>query len=136
MLPTSKMGKWIEFIGDKPDSEAGLYGLACSIERYCGVVSPWGIPFLVFGDDPSDMYWIPKGETGMFVRWVGADSLEQLVQFAKQIRDSNEWDEETQCAVTDIDLTVIDTCATNENREARIKLKLPIGNYIILSRYS
>jgi uncharacterized protein (DUF433 family) len=53
LLPTSDITRWIDELGDSSTPNRGLYGLACSIDGYCGVISPWGTPFLIFGDDAN-----------------------------------------------------------------------------------
>ena len=67
-----------DVLGHKPTPDAGLYALACSVNAYCAIIRPWGAPIVVFGDDPSDIYWSPDKDGGVFVRWIGAESLEQL----------------------------------------------------------
>jgi hypothetical protein len=56
MIPTSDIGHWIDELGTSPTPDNGIYGLACSINDYCGIISPWGTPLLIFGDDPSDIF--------------------------------------------------------------------------------
>ena len=82
LLPTAEVSRWIVELGDAPNPDEGVYGCACSVEDYCGVIEPWGVKFLVFGDDPADIYYKPDEADGMFFRWIGADSIEQLTSFA------------------------------------------------------
>lgn len=135
LLPTSQVARWIDSLDDHPTPDAGLYGLACSVDSYCGVISPWGIPFLIFGDEPSDIFWVPEGDSGFFVRALAADSIEQLINFARQIREDAGWDERTMWTATESDLSVIDTCANGAPDEATIQLTIPTGRYEVLTKY-
>ncbi|MEY2613438.1 MAG: hypothetical protein RL069_2250 [Planctomycetota bacterium] len=69
MIPTSDIGHWIDELGTSPTPDNGIYGLACSINDYGGIISPWGTPLLIFGDDPSDILYFAVEYVGLIVRW-------------------------------------------------------------------
>ena len=136
LLPTSDVKRWMDELGDAPTPDEGLYGLACSIDAYCGVIAPWETPLLIFGDDPADIYFKPDEFDGLFFRWVGADSLEQLTAFAIVEAHGDEWDETVEFTVVTPDMTLMDTCALADDGEPRIRLNLRIGTYEINSRFA
>jgi hypothetical protein len=135
MLPTSEVGRWIENFDHSASQDDGLYGIACSINDYCGVISPWGTQLVIFGDDPSDIIYFPKHYDGLLVRWVGADSLDRLREFAVAEADTDSWDEITEFTIIEKDMTIMDTCTYNEDKAPRIHLTMRIGTYTIYSRY-
>lgn len=134
MLPTSEITRWIQLIGDYPEPHTGLYGLACSVENYCGVIEPWGIPLIVFGDDPADIYSAEKEPYTFFFRWLGADTLVQLQDFAFQAAATNQWDEVLELKISDSHMSIIDSCASPAS--PRIDLQLKTGEYIMSSTYA
>jgi hypothetical protein len=136
MLPTSDVGRWNDELGESPTPDDGLYRIACSIDRYCGVISPWDTPLLIFGDDPSDIYFLPEQHDGLFFRWIGADSIEQLAAFAIDTANGDSWDEMTPFTIVDPHMTLMDACAFADDSVPRIHMKLRIGSYTIRSRYA
>ena len=135
LLPTVDISRWIDELGESPTPDQGLYKLACSVERYCGVVSPWGVPLLIFGEEPADIFYLPGHYDGLFFRWIGSDSIEALSDFAIEAADSETWDEATAFNITDSNVTLMDTCTFHEDNAPRIQLKMRTGSYIIRSRY-
>lgn len=115
MLPTSEIGLWIDNLGESPSPDAGLYGLACSINQYCGIISPWGTPLLIFGDLPSDIIYVPAQYDGLLVRWVGTDSLERLAASATAEASTDTWDETKQIKIVDKEMTIMDTCTNHDD---------------------
>ena len=136
MLPTSDVDRWVRELGEYPTPQSGPYGLACSIENYCGVIAPWETPILVFGDDPADLYFTASHFDGLFFRWIGADSLPQLLDFAVQQAQAETWDETAEFHVTQTDLTVIDAGAPTRDESTQIRLQLRAGAYTVQSRYA
>jgi len=136
MLPTSNVERWMEAFGLSQSPEDGLYGLACSVNGYCGLITPWGTPLLIFGDDPADMFYIPNQFDGLFVRWVGADSLEQLVAFAIAESKTDSWDEKMKFEIVEEDMTVMDTCSYHNDGSSKIHISMRPGIYCISSRYA
>ncbi len=136
MLPSSDIGRWIDNCGQSPSPGTGLYGLACSIAAYCGVIRPWGTELIIFGDDPCDIFYIPDHYDGLFVRWVGADSLEHLVSFAVAEAATDTWDEQLEFKVAESDMTIMDTCTYLNDQAPRIRLSMRLGTYRICSRYA
>ncbi len=136
MLPTSEIGLWIDKLGESPSPDEGLYGLACSINEYCGIISPWGTPLLIFGDLPSDIIYVPGQYDGLLVRWVGADSLERLAAFATAEASADAWDETKEIEIVDKDMTIMDTCTYHDDDASRIQLAMRIGTYRLCSRYA
>ncbi|MBL8820348.1 MAG: hypothetical protein JNL58_30270 [Planctomyces sp.] len=109
LLPTSDIGRWIDELGTSPKPSSGLFGLACSINRYCGIISPWGTPLLIFGDDPSDIFYFEDEYDGLLVRWVGADSLERLAAFAIAEANTDSCDEMMEIEIVNEAMTIMDT---------------------------
>lgn len=136
LLPTQDVPRWIGELGNEPTPDAGLYALACSVDDYCGIIQPWGTPIIVFGDDPSDMYWSPDKDGGLFVRWVGAGSLEQLIAFAKAVSELDDWAERIEWDAQSTDYTLMDTCTFVGDTAPRVAITLPSGRYIIKSKYA
>lgn len=139
LLPTSEVPRWIDEIGVAPTPEAGLYGLACSIPMggaYCGVITPWDTPLLIFGDGPDDIFYAPHEFDGLFFRWCGAESLEQLTAFAIAESGREVWDETVEFRVVDSDMTLMDTCTFEGDDGPRIQLNLRTGAYLVKSRYA
>jgi hypothetical protein len=128
--------RWITELGNEPTLDAGLYRLACSVNDYCGIIRPWGAPIIVFGDLPSDIYWLPDQDGGLFIRWVGAESLEQLIAFAKAISKTNNWTEQIEWDAQSADYTLMDTCTFVGDTAPRIEINLPAGKYMIRSQYA
>ena len=136
MLPSADVARWIDELGDSPTPDTGLYQLACSVDHYCGVISPWATPLLIFGDDPADIYFAEDEAYRLFFRWIGADSLEQLSAFAFDVARDDQWEEATSLTIRDADMTVMDTCTRDGDLSPRIQLTLKPGNYTIYSRYA
>jgi hypothetical protein len=136
MLPTSDIKRWIDELGESPSPDDGIYALACSIDDYCGVIAPWGTPLVIFGDQPSDIFYIPNHYDGLFVRWIGADSLDSLTDFAIAGANTDSWDERTEFEIVDGDMTIMDTCTYHDDNTPRIRLSLRIGKYRLYSRYA
>lgn len=136
LLPTSDIRRWIDKFGESRSAEDGLYGLANSINAYCGAISPWGTQLLIFGDDPADIFYFPNHFDGLLVRWVGADSLDQLRDFALAEANRSSWDERMELKVVENDMTIMDTCSHHEDNAPRIHLVMRKGTYAICSRYA
>ena len=136
LLPTQDVERWINQLGDANPSD-GLYGLACSVHGYCGIIRPWETPILVFGDLPSDIYWSPREQRGgLFIRWVGADSLEQLTKFAIGVADEGRWTERIEWDAQFTNYTLMDTCTFAGDHAAKIAIELPVGKYVVESQYA
>jgi len=136
LLPTRDVPRWISELGNEPRLDAGLYALACSVNDYCGIIRPWDTPIIVFGDDPADIYWSPDKDGGLLVRWVGAESLEQLMAFAKAVSETDIWTEQIEWDAQSADYTLMDTCTFVGDTAPRIAITLPAGKYTIKSRYA
>lgn len=135
-LPTSDIGRWIDELGTSPTPDSGLYGLACSINDYCGVISPWGTPLFIFGDDPSDIFYFANEYDGLLVRWGAADSLEHLAAFAIAEANTDSWDEKMEIEIVNEAMTIMDTCTFHDDDAPRIHLSMQIGTYKLYSRYA
>ena len=136
LLPTEDISRWIQAMGPSPSPDDGLYGLACSVTDYCGVIDPWGKKILIFGDDPSDMYWLPSPDGGLFFRWIGADSLQQLTDFAKDIARLGNWTESVLWEADSEKYTAMDTCSFHGDDAPTIQLNLVPGRYRVDSLYA
>ncbi|MFD0851158.1 Imm21 family immunity protein [Actinomadura adrarensis] len=78
---------------DGPLEEWGDYGRACTVEGYVGLVDVGAHQGLVLGDLPASTTFLE--EERLFLRWVGADSEEELVTEARQaLRDGVQWDDD------------------------------------------
>ncbi len=136
LLPTQDVERWINELGNEPTPDDGLYGLACSVSDYCGIIRPWDTPILIFGDDPTDIYWSPKTDGGLLIRWVGADSLEQLTAFAESVADAGNWTERIEWDAQFTNYTLMDTCTSVGDNAPRIAMTIPAGKYVIESQYA
>jgi len=136
LLPTQDIERWITELGDAQTPENGLYGLACSVNDYCGIIQPWDTPILIFGDDPSDMFWAPRKNGGLFIRWVGANSLEQLLDFADVVASQGNWTKQIEWDAQFINYTLMDSCTFSGDHAPRIVIDLALGRYVIESQYA
>jgi hypothetical protein len=136
MLPTSDIGHWIDELGTSPTPDNGIYGLACSINDYGGIISPWGTPLLIFGDDPSDIFYLADEYVGLLVRWVGAESFERLAAFAIAEASTDSWDEQIEIEIVDEAMTIMDTYTFHDDPAPRIHRAMQIGMYKLYSRYA
>ncbi len=136
LLPTSDIDRWIDELGDDtPTPDTGLYGLTCSDTEYCGVISPWGKPILVFGDIPADIHWFPHLHDGVFARWIAGDGYDSFADFVAQESDKGDWPDSVQLSVIDANMTLMDSCTYPADDRFRLRLALPIGTHTIHSRY-
>lgn len=56
------------------------YELACGTRDYAGLLGERFCRLLVIGDLPEQLCWIAvSGEEGIFIKWIGADSDEQVL---------------------------------------------------------
>ena len=136
LLPTADIPRWIAELGDSPSPDEGLYGLACSVDDYCGIIRPWDCEILVFCDDPGDIYWVPSENGGLFIRWLGADSLDQLLDFGRTIADRAQWSESVKWEVRSTRCSLMDSCTCERDSELRIEIDLCPGSYRIDSKYA
>lgn len=136
MLPSGEVERWMEAIGDEPDPDTGLYGIACAVTDYFGLIEPWGTPVGIFGDDPGPLYYEPLEVGGLFFRWIGADSEEQLREFAHSIAKGEGWQERTEWQASQTNYTVMDSCAFAGDDKSRIFLELQPGRYVVESQYA
>ncbi len=136
LLSTRDVERWINELGDEPTPDDGLYGLACSVNGYCGIIRPWDTPILILGDDPADIYWSSKRDGGLFIRWIGADSLEQLTAFAESVADAGNWTERVEWDAQFTNYTLMDTCTFFGDDATRIAMTIRAGKYVVESRYA
>ncbi len=136
LLPTRHVERWIRELGNAPRPANGLYGIVCDVTGLLGVVNPWEQPILVFGDEPTDIFFAPDIHDGLFFRWVGADSLASLQEFAISQSQKVEWEETLQWIVYDSDMTLMDSCIPSLEHAETIRLQLRTGTYTMRSRYA
>ncbi|QDU41295.1 hypothetical protein Mal4_56610 [Maioricimonas rarisocia] len=136
LLPKVTVDRWMDELGDAPAPDHGLYGMACSVDGWCGIIRPWETPLLVFGDEPADIYWLPGGEGGLFIRWLAADSLAQLTAFAESVAAAGNWTERLEWDAVTGDYVLMDTCAAPGDPSARMEIPLTPGRYAVESQYA
>ena len=136
LLPTQDVNRWIAEVDRNIKQADGLYSLACSIDDYCSVLSPWKTQLLIFGDDPADMYHLPDEFDGLLFQWIGAESLEQLIDFAIAESRADSWDQVLTFTVTQSGMTLMDACTFAGDTATRIQLRLQLGLYTIKTRYA
>jgi Immunity protein 21 len=137
LLPSCDINRWIDELGaETPRPDSGLYGLACSVTDYCGVISPWGKPILVFGDIPADIYWFPNIGDGLFARWIAGGSHDDFIDFVTREALRDDWTESTDWTIVDGNLTLIDSCTFRGDERFRQELELTAGRVTISSRYA
>ena len=134
LLPSSDVARWIYEFGDSPTPDSGLYKMACSVERYCGIITPWDTPLIIFGDEPADTYYTQQMGFHLFFRWIGAESIEQLSEFALNVARTDKWDETMTIDITTPAMTLMDTCSNDLS--PRINVSLQPGPYTMQSCYS
>lgn len=136
MLPRNEVQRWLNELGESPRTDEGLYGMACSVMDYCGIISPWQTPLLIFGDDPADLYYRQDIFDGLLFRWVAANSLNELTEFAIAQATEESWDEVIEFKTHAEDYTLMDACAFSEEASPRVQMRLRPGIYRIESRYA
>ena len=135
LLPTADISRWIDALGDStPTPDDGLYGMACAIDDYCGIINPWGTPILVFGDIPADIYFFPHLRGGVFARWVAADDFDSFAAFVARESLVRDWPYCTQWPVVDSDLTLMDSCTTYRDARFRLPRWHPLGLFTLRVR--
>ncbi|MFG0334159.1 MAG: Imm21 family immunity protein [Maioricimonas sp. JB049] len=136
LLPREDVDRWMTELGDAPAKDHGLYGMACTVDGWCGIIRPWETPLLIFGDEPADIYWLPRGEGGLFIRWLAANSLAQLTTFAESVAAAGNWTERLEWDAVTGDYVLMDTCAAPGDPSARIEIPLTPGKYVVESQYA
>jgi len=110
--------------------------LACSIDEYCGVISPWGTPWPVFGVIPADIYWLPQLGERLFARWIAAETHDTFVDFVSREFCADDWPHSTQWLIGEPDLTLMDSCSFRGDDRFRLRLDLIPGVATVYSRYA
>ncbi|MFD9791385.1 Imm21 family immunity protein [Streptomyces sp. NPDC059070] len=87
VVPVSVMAQWggcSENWGEEPGSEED-YDRACAVEDWAGLldVGSTGAQALVLADEPAASRYLP--EQRMFVRWLAADSEDELLAAAQAV---------------------------------------------------
>ncbi|TDD87016.1 hypothetical protein E1293_08695 [Actinomadura darangshiensis] len=91
--PASQLVHWEGVTDDDGPVESwGDYGRACAVEGYIGLVDIGAGQGLVLGDEPALTTYLP--DQRLFLRWVAANSEEELVLAAKEAVRAFTWDEE------------------------------------------
>ncbi len=119
------------------DSEGeGDYGRACSVEGYIGLIDVGPAQALVLGDEPSDTTYIPERKA--VVRWVGGNSVDDLVDAAVEIIDSAAIpdDEELIWTVRE-PLILFDSAFSHKElaSEKHLRIELTPGRYTVRAAY-
>ncbi|CAL9547049.1 hypothetical protein SUDANB95_04317 [Actinosynnema sp. ALI-1.44] len=146
VVPVAALADWhgadgAEEVGASGDGagEGGVddYARACAVPDLAGVIPVGRTAALVLGDDPADTCYL--AEQRVFVRWMAADSAEDLVAAAHAaLADPGvEWDE---CGRWDVDGPAVlmdsafagaelDLVLGDGSRPARAAVPVPAGRW-------
>lgn len=136
LLPLELAAEWSESIGDSPEPSSGLYGEVCGVSSLMHTISFHGVQVLRVAEEPSDIFWDPSDSGGLIIQWIGADSLEQLVEFGRKISDQAEWQERVDFDVVHAAMRLMDSCGFDEDGQPKIDIQLAPGKYLVEAAYA
>jgi Immunity protein 21 len=113
--------------------EAGLtdYSWACAVKGYVGAIPDGEQEILVINDQPSDLaWWTLSDAAGILVKWVGADSSEQIESILSGTRQGSYRDTSLHIVVKNDPLIIFDAARTyDEVDQNKLEIILPAGRY-------
>jgi len=112
------------------------YDRACDIEEWIGLVNVGEGKAIVLGGDETSTTWFPLAESqeGMLVRWIYANSDEEIINKAKSLSNELGKGENFEFRIEDSELILFAACEASDDRiYARLKFKLPSGTYKIVT---
>ena len=136
LLPRRKVPEWINRMGETPEPDRGLYGQLCSDNDYLFSLPFSGSSVLRLGEGPADLFWQPGSDGGLAVQWIGADSEEALLQFAREIAAADAWEESLEISVPDQEIRIMDSCGFENDGQPKIDIELQPGLYRASATYA
>jgi hypothetical protein len=115
------------------DDASTDYESACSISGYAGIIHGNSQDIVVLDEGPDDIAWFARGSnSGVFARWLGADSDEQVWDALDSI-DVRTFEElPILVRVVEPDLVAFDSALLfSEANGNHLELHLDTGNYRI-----
>jgi hypothetical protein len=136
LLPLDLTGEWSEAIGDSPEPSSGLYGEVCGEASLMHTISFGGAQVLRVAEEPSDLFWEPSDSGGLIIQWIGADSIEQLVDFGRRVTERAVWQEQVEFDVSHAAMRIMDSCGFDDDGQPKIDLQLTPGKYLVEAVYA
>jgi len=121
-----------------PDGPATDYDRACDVDDWLGLIDvAQGKGLVLGGGEPFMTTWLPLSDGGLLVRWVCADSEEELIAAAHVIPDSAYVDSGLFLHVGDSPLVLLAACESVDDQiYPRFQFRLLPGEYsIVTSEY-
>lgn len=100
------------------------------------LISFQGTQILRVAEMPDDLFWILSDSGGLIIQWVGADSLEQLVDFGRKVAEANAWQESLEFDVEDAAIRIMDSCGFEGDGQPKIDVQLAPGRYQVEAAYA
>jgi hypothetical protein len=123
LLPTNKMQLWLGNAGPSKPEESH-YELACDIKGFCGTLTINDIQAFVVADESNPTTWIPNSEGGQLIRWMAANSEEQLMSTAKTIMEKQHLDSVVYFDSTQGEHHLFDSVHSGTENHESIKVEL------------
>ena len=135
VLPRSLIAAWVEGIGDRPTPDSGLYGKACGTPGLMHVVPFQGTDVLRIGEDPGDLFWVELPNGGIVIQWIAADSLDELIQFGREVVDRNKWLEELVVEIPEDGIQILDSCGFEGDDQPKIQASVSAGTFQVQATF-
>ena len=117
-----------------PDGPATDYDRACDIDDYVGVIDVGNGKGIVLGEEPLMTTWRPFSDGGLLVRWVFAESEEDLISSALNIPIDDYEDSGVSLRISSSSLVLFAACESSEDElYSRIGFEMALGDYKILT---
>jgi hypothetical protein len=114
------------------DGVATDYDRACDVHDWVGLIEVGQGKGLVLGDEPLTTTWFPLADGGLLVRWVCADSEEELIAAARKIPDSAYVDSGLCLQVRNSPLVLLQASESWDDQfYSRLEIQLMAGDYSI-----
>lgn len=136
LLPQHLADEWSEAMGDCPEPDSGLYGEVCGEASLMHKISFRGTEVLRVAEEPGDLFWYPTDTGGLVIQWIAADSIEQLVDFARNVSDRGEWQERLEFVVVRGAMRIMDSCGFDDDGQPKIDVELTPGKYLVEALYA
>ncbi|MCW1884506.1 immunity 21 family protein [Luteolibacter flavescens] len=138
LLPHRLAGEWSEALGDRPDTDQGLYGEVCkgTGTSFMSLIPFRGIEVLRISDVPHDLNWVPFHTGGLVIQCDFADSLEQLLDFVAAVAETEIWEERLEMNLDDTAIRIMDSCGFDGDGQPKIDVFLKPGKYRVEAGYA
>ena len=124
LIPSDSIGRWRGADGSHYDS-------ACSVEDWTGVIIPWGEPLVVLGVEPNDIYVMQRPNGALFIEWVAADNLGQLVELAIETEQQQSVEESREIGLGQRQYSLIDAVLPGNDPGLVANIAVEPGRYLL-----